>query len=188
MEQDSIQSTRVTRMAALAGSGARVGLNYLKHYARRTLTGEADNDALQEKNASEVYKTFSQLKGGPLKFAQMLSIDKGLLPPAYAKQFAQAQYSAPPLSYPLVVRTFRREFQKAPGEIFDSFEPKAAHGASIGQVHKASLGGRPLAVKVQYPGVAESLRSDLRLVKPIALQVLGLREADVAEYFQEVET
>jgi predicted unusual protein kinase regulating ubiquinone biosynthesis (AarF/ABC1/UbiB family) len=174
-------------MAALAGAGARVGMNYLKHYGRQAISGRADPDTLQEQNASEVFRTFSELKGGPLKLAQMLSIDQSLLPPAYAKQFARAQYSAPPLSYPLVVRTFRREFGKDPREIFDSFEPQAAHAASIGQVHRAALGGRAFAVKVQYPGVAESLRSDLGVVKPIALQILGLRERDVAAYFKEVE-
>ena len=174
-------------MAALAGAGARVGMNYLKHYGRQAISGRADPDTLQEQNASEVFRTFSELKGGPLKLAQMLSIDQSLLPPAYAKQFARAQYSAPPLSYPLVVRTFRREFGKDPRDIFDTFEPQAAHAASIGQVHRATLGGSAFAVKVQYPGVAESLRSDLGVVKPIALQILGLRERDVAAYFKEVE-
>jgi len=187
-EQETIRSHRFDRMAALAGAGARVGINYLKHYGRQAISGSADADALQELNAGEVFRTFSELKGGPLKLAQMLSIDQSLLPPAYAKQFAQAQYSAPPLSYPLVVRTFRREFGKDPREVFDSFEPKAAHAASIGQVHRASKDGRSLAVKVQYPGVADSLRSDLSVVKPIALQILGLRERDVAAYFKEVET
>ena len=174
-------------MAALVGAGARVGMNYLKHYGRQAISGQADSDALQERNASEVFRAFSELKGGPLKLAQMLSIDQSLLPPAYAKQFARAQYSTPPLSYPLVVRTFRREFGKDPRDIFDTFEPHAAHAASIGQVHRATVRGRAFAVKVQYPGVAESLRSDLGVVKPIALQILGLRERDVAAYFKEVE-
>ena len=186
--QESIRSHRLDRMAALAGAGARVGMNYLKHYGRQAISGRADVDDLQERNASEVFRTFSELKGGPLKLAQMLSIDQSLLPPAYAKQFARAQYSAPPLSYPLVVRTFRREFGKDPREVFDTFEPQAAHAASIGQVHRATRGGRTFAVKIQYPGVAESLRSDLGVVKPIALQILGLRERDVATYFREVET
>jgi len=186
--QDSIRTTSATRMAALAGAGAKVGLNYLKHYGRRAVGGEDTTRALHEENAAAVYQTFSELKGGPLKLAQMLSVDQHLLPPAYARQFALAQYSAPPLSYPLVVRTFRREFGLEPREMFDQFTTEAAHGASIGQVHRAEKEGHTYAVKVQYPGVADSLRSDLRVVKPIALQILGLRESDVADYFREVET
>lgn len=187
-EQDSIATTRISRVAALAGTGVRVGVNYLKHYGRRAVGAESDRAALEENNASAVYETFSRLKGGPLKLAQMLSIDRHLLPEAYSTQFAKAQYSAPPLSYPLVLRTFRREFSREPLEIFDTFSKVAAHGASIGQVHKASKEGRNYAVKVQYPGVADSLRSDLRVLKPIALQLMGLKERDVADYLKEIET
>lgn len=185
--QSSIRSTRLGRMAAFAGTGTRVGINYLKHYGQRSIGRGADENDLHERNAEAVYKTFSELKGGPLKVAQMLSMDDNLLPAAYAGQFAKAQYSAPPLSYPLVVRTFRREMGVGPLEVFDTFSETALHGASIGQVHKASKGGRDFAVKVQYPGVAESLRSDLRIIKPVALQLIGVRERDVEGYFREVE-
>lgn len=191
--QESIRSTPVSRMAALAGAGASVGLNYLKYYGKRAVTSgtpesaTAAREALDEANATRIYQTFSQLKGGPLKLAQMLSMDDNLLPAAYATQFAQAQYSAPPLSWPLVRRTIEREFHQPVESLYESFTPQAAHGASIGQVHRARFNSQDVAVKIQYPGVAESLTSDLRVVKPVALQMLGLREADVAHYFREVE-
>ncbi len=180
-------STKFSRIVALTGASAQVSMNYLKHYGKRALGGKVDSERLHERNASAIYKTFSEIKGGPLKLAQMLSIDKNLLPPAYAKEFAQAQYSAPPLSYPLVVRTFHREFGKSPTELFDTFTQNAAHGASIGQVHRATIGDRAFAVKVQYPGVAKSLQSDLNFIKPIALQILGLKESQIAPYIAEVE-
>lgn len=190
--QDSIRSTPLSRMVELAGTGARVGLNYLKFYGQRAVSPESASIGLRagldEVNAKAVYESFSKLKGGPLKLAQMLSIDENLLPPAYAAQFAQAQYSAPPLSWPLVRRTLEREFNQPVEALYDQFTPVAAHGASIGQVHVAMRDGKKLAVKVQYPGVADSMRSDLRVVKPVALQVLGLREEDIAHYFNEVET
>lgn len=170
----------------MASAGARVGVNYLKHYGKRAVGAQASHSSLEEANADAIYETFSRLKGGPLKLAQMLSIDRNILPEAYRKQFAQAQYSAPPLSYPLVVRTFRREFGKEPKALFDSFTQSAVHGASIGQVHRATIGDRVFAVKVQYPGVADSLDSDLAVVKPVALQVLGLKSSDVGPYFEEV--
>lgn len=184
--QDSIQSSRASRTASLLGTGAKVGINYLKHYGKRSVGAAVTRNDLDKQNAEDVYDTFSKLKGGPLKMAQMLSIDQSLLPEAYAKEFSKAQYSAPPLSYPLVVRTFRREFDKTPTEMFDHFAQDASQGASIGQVHQAELNGNKLAVKVQYPGVAESLKSDLAIVKPIALQIMGMREEDVEMYFQEV--
>lgn len=186
-DQSSMPSGKASRIAALAGAGARVGVNYLKHYGRRAVGGGEDRTALDEANAGAVYDTFSRLKGGPLKLAQMLSIDKNMLPEAFRTQFARAQYSAPPLSYPLVVRTFQREFAKGPLDLFDTFSQTAKHGASIGQVHLATRGDRTFAVKVQYPGVADSLHSDLAVVKPVALQMLGLSEREVEPYFQEVK-
>lgn len=187
-EQESIPASRASRTTALAGAGARVGVNYLKHYGKRAVGGHSDQGALDEANAETVYQAFSKLKGGPLKLAQMLSIDRNLLPEAYRSQFARAQYSAPPLSYPLVVKTFRREFGREPRQIFDTFTESAVNGASIGQVHRASIGDRLFAVKVQYPGVADSLNSDLALVKPVALQIMGLTSAEVEPYFAEVKT
>ncbi|MEM7603223.1 MAG: AarF/UbiB family protein, partial [Verrucomicrobiota bacterium] len=178
-EQTSIPSGKASRIAALAGAGAKVGVNYLKHYGKRAVGGGDDRTNLEEANAGAVYDTFSRLKGGPLKLAQMLSIDKNMLPDAFRTQFAQAQYSAPPLSYPLVVRTFKREFAKGPLDLFDAFSKSARHGASIGQVHQAIKGEKTFAVKVQYPGVADSLHSDLAVVKPVALQILGLSDMDV---------
>ena len=187
MAQKSIQTSRLSRSASLLGTGAQVGLNYLKYYGKKSITGNADKTDLHEQNAVAVYKTFAELKGGPLKVAQMLSIDQTLLPGPYAREFSQAQYSAPPLSYPLVIKTFKREFQKEPLELFDSFTPEAASGASIGQVHRAELKGHSYAVKVQYPGVAQSLKTDLAVVKPIAIRIIGLNESDMDPYFKEVE-
>jgi predicted unusual protein kinase regulating ubiquinone biosynthesis (AarF/ABC1/UbiB family) len=62
----------------------------------------------------------------------------------------------------------------------------ASNAASIGQVHKAELNGKPLAVKIQYPGVSESIGADLKMVKPIAVAMFGLNEKDVHRYMGEV--
>ena len=88
--------------------------------------------------------------------AQLLSMDQNVLPKAYSDRFAMAQYSAPPLSYPLVKRTFVQNLGKEPNAIFNTFSKNASNAASMGQVHKAELDGNKLAVKVQYPGVADS--------------------------------
>jgi len=186
-EQRSIPKHKLSRAASLVSTGAKIGGNYAKYYGKKFTTGEDDRERLHEVNAEETYAAFSKLKGGPLKVAQMLSIDQNILPPAYQQQFAQAQYSAPPLSYPLVVRTFKQEFGQGPSDIFDTFTKSAVNAASIGQVHKATVGNETFAVKIQYPGVAESLRSDLRLVKPIAMRMIGLTAKEIDYYFVEVE-
>jgi predicted unusual protein kinase regulating ubiquinone biosynthesis (AarF/ABC1/UbiB family) len=115
-------------------------------------------------------------------------MEKNVLPRQYTNKFQMAQYSAPPLSGPLIVQTFVKAFSKTPQEIFDAFEMKASNAASIGQVHKATLNGKQLAVKIQYPGVAESIKSDLKIVKPIAFRLLNMNEKELDKYIKEVES
>ncbi|MCB2407792.1 ABC1 kinase family protein [Hymenobacter lucidus] len=183
----SLPTTKVARAARFAKTGLKVGANYVKHYARRAAGGTSETDELHAANAAELYGALSEMKGSVLKVAQMLAMEKNLLPTAYADQFAQAQYQSPPLSGPLVTKVFRDSFGRSPFELFDEFDPNARQAASIGQVHRARKNDLALAVKVQYPGVADSIRSDIRLVKPIALRVMGLSEAQVRPYLEEVE-
>ncbi|MBF9222330.1 ABC1 kinase family protein [Hymenobacter ruricola] len=186
--QTSLPTTKVARAARFAKTGLNVGANYIKHYARKAVGADSTTEDLHAANAAELYGTLSEMKGSVLKVAQMLAMEKNMLPTAYAEQFAQAQYSTPPLSGPLVVKAFRDAFGQSPFQLFDEFEPEARQAASIGQVHFARQAGKALAVKVQYPGVADSIKSDIRLVKPIALRVMGLNEAQVRPYLEEVET
>jgi len=186
-EQTSIPKGKVGRAAALVNAGAKIGANYARYRAKKWISGTDDRESLHKANAADSYGALSRLKGGPLKIAQMLSIDTALLPTAYASEFSKAHYQAPPLSFPLVERTFRREFGKGPMEIFDEFSRSAVSGASIGQVHRAVKGGREFAVKVQYPGVADSLENDLRLVRPFAMRLFQLSAAEIDPYLLEVK-
>src|SRR5690554_808775 len=158
-EQGSIPVSKVQRAAKFLSTGAKVGGNYIKHYAKKIADPSLDRQELHTNNANDIYRSLSELKGSALKVAQMMSMDKNLLPQAYQDKFSMAQYSAPPLSYPLVVKTFQKQFGKLPEQIFDTFTKSAVNAASIGQVHQAILEGKKLAVKVQYPGVADSLSS-----------------------------
>ena len=185
--QTSLPTTKVARAARFAKTGISVGANYVKHYAKRAVGAESTTEDLHAANAAELYGALSEMKGSVLKVAQMLAMEKNLLPTAYADQFAKAQYQTPPLSGPLVVKAFRDAFGQSPYGLFDAFEPEARQAASIGQVHFAQKNGRQLAVKVQYPGVAASIKSDINLVKPIALRVMGLSESQVRPYLEEVE-
>ena len=179
--------TKVQRAAKFISTGAKVGGNYMKHYAKKMVNPSMDKEELHANNATDIYKSLSELKGSALKVAQMMSMDKNLLPRAYQDKFTMAQYSAPPLSYPLVVKTFQKYFSKTPEELFDTFTRSAVNAASIGQVHKATQNGKPLAVKIQYPGVADSVSSDLKLVRPFALRLLNMNERELDHYMGEVE-
>lgn len=186
-EQGSIPVSKVQRAAKFISTGAKVGGNYVKHYAKKMVNPSMNKDELHQNNASDIYNSLSELKGSALKVAQMMSMDKNLLPRAYQDKFTMAQYSAPPLSYPLVVKTFQKYFQQTPEQLFDAFTRSAVNAASIGQVHQATKGGKTLAIKIQYPGIADSVSSDLRLVRPFALRLLNMNEKELDHYMGEVE-
>lgn len=185
---DSIPVGKIHRASKLVTTGARVGVNYLKYYGDKlTKTEEEARDRLNENNAEDIYNSLKQLKGSALKAAQMLSMEKSIMPQAYVEKFSLAQFSVPPLSPPLVLKTFKNYFGKSPNELYDSFNSTSVNAASIGQVHEAVKDGKKLAVKIQYPGVAESISSDLALVKPIAIKMFNIRGEDSDKYFEEVE-
>jgi predicted unusual protein kinase regulating ubiquinone biosynthesis (AarF/ABC1/UbiB family) len=184
---DYIPTSKIQRATKLVQTGAKVGVNYLKYYGEKMVNSDLTRDKLNEDNAEDIYDGLKSLKGSALKVAQMLSMDKSFLPQAYVEKFSLSQFSVPPLSAPLVLKTFKTNFGKTPYEIFDEFNANSVNAASIGQVHVAVKDGKKLAVKIQYPGVANSISSDLALVKPIAIRMFNLQGKDSDKYFKEVE-
>ncbi len=184
---DYIPSGKIARASKLLETGVKVGGNYLKYYGQNLIGDDKANENLQKSNAKDVYDGLKTLKGSALKVAQMLSMEKNLMPQAFVEQFSLAQFSVPPLSPPLVRKTFKKYQGKYPQEIFDEFQTKSSFAASIGQVHKARKGDKEFAVKIQYPGVANSIQSDLALVKPFALRMFNIKGKDSDRYFKEVE-
>lgn len=144
-----------TRKAQLA-----LGNTFRTEEERQLATDAADEDI-----AKIFFEACSMLRGTALKLAQVLATENELFTPAYREQFAQATHQAVPINRALLRRVIKTEL----GDWRDHFatfsdEPFAA--ASLGQVHAATgHSGEPLAVKVQYPGVAEGITSDLFLVK-----------------------
>ena len=184
---DYIPTSKIERATKLVQTGAKVGVNYLKYYGEKMVNSDLTRDKLNEDNAEDIYDGLKSLKGSALKVAQMLSMDKSFLPQAYVEKFSLSQFSVPPLSAPLVLKTFKSNLGKTPYEIFDEFNATSVNAASIGQVHLAVKDGKKLAVKIQYPGVANSISSDLALVKPIAIRMFNLQGKDSDKYFKEVE-
>lgn len=185
---DNIPISKIQRASKLVSTGAKVGVNYLKYYGNKLADSEESARAkLNENNAEDIYDGLKRLKGSALKVAQMLSMEKSIMPQAYVEKFSLSQFSVPPLSPALVLRTFKKYFGKTPHEVFDQFDAVSVNAASIGQVHKAVKNDKTLAVKIQYPGVANSIGSDLALVKPIAIKMFNIRGKDSDKYFKEVE-
>lgn len=185
---DNIPTSKIQRASKLVQTGAKVGINYVKYYGDKLIHSEQQaKENLNKSNAEDIYDGLKTMKGSALKVAQMLSMEKNILPRAYVEKFSLAQFSVPPLSAPLVVKSFKKYFGKSPSDIFDSFNLTSVNAASIGQVHKAEKDGKKLAVKIQYPGIAESISSDLAIVKPIAMKMFNIKGENSDRYFKEVE-
>lgn len=184
---DKIPTGKIERASKLVKTGAKIGGNYAKYFGKKIINPDTTKDELNEDNATDIYDGLKSLKGSALKVAQMLSMEKNLLPNAYVEKFSLSQFSVPPLSAPLVRKTFKKYLDKYPEEVFDTFDKDSINAASIGQVHKATKNGKNLAVKIQYPGVAQSISSDLAIVKPIAIRMFNLKGKDSEKYFKEVE-
>jgi len=184
---DHIPTHKIARAGNLVTTGIKLGGNYLKYYGEKALNLDGSRDRLDEENAKDIYNSLKTLKGSALKVAQMLSMEKNLLPRAYVDQFSLSQFSVPPLSWPLVKKMITKYLGQKPELIFDTFATQSNYAASTGQVHVATKDGKTLAVITQYPGVADSIKSDLSIVKPIALRMFNLKGQDTDKYFKEVE-
>lgn len=183
-----IPTSKISRATKLAQVGAQVGVNYIKYLGDSIIgTSEEAKGKLDGANASAIYDGLSKLKGSALKMLQMMSMDNQLLPDVYVEKFSLSQFSVPPISGPLVRKVFIKYFGTTPENIFDQFNYEATHAASIGQVHEAVFEGQKVAVKIQYPGVSDSIESDLNIVKPIATKMFNLKGNDVALMFDEVK-
>lgn len=185
---DRIPITKIQRASKLLATGAKVGVNYIKYYKDKVVSNEeVAKKNLDANNATDIYDGLKNLKGSALKVAQMLSMDKNVLPQAYVEKFSLSQFSVPPLSPALVNKTFKKYLGQSPSSVFDEFDSTAVQAASIGQVHRASLNGKRLAIKIQYPGVSESIKSDLAMIKPIAMSMFNIPSKGSEKYFMEVE-
>jgi aarF domain-containing kinase len=144
----------------------------------------------QVAQASELVQSLGRLKGAAMKVGQLISIEgRDFFPPEVLEVLSALQDSAPPMAGPEVERLLRSELgAERFAEIEDlGLQPLAA--ASIGQVHKARYRGQDIVLKVQYPGVASSIDTDLILLKNVARTALALspkRSIPMNELFDEV--
>ena len=159
-------TSRSGRTLELARLGARAGAAEAVHRARRVTVPAAGRAELDQAHAlhtaEQVAETLGNLRGALMKLGQMASyLDEGL-PEPLRVALSQLQQAAPPMTAELAAEVVAQELGGPPDEVFAEWEPTPMAAASIGQVHRAlTRDGRRVAVKVQYPGVDEAIRSDL---------------------------
>lgn len=145
---------------------SKLGLAGLKAGSELTMgkLKNLDQDLARLRATQELIKTVGEMKGGPMKIAQMLSITEDLvLPPEVTKLLKSLQQNAPAMQDSQLDSMFLKNFSKKPEEIFKEFNRVPFAAASIGQVHLAKLkSGEEVAVKVQYPDIKKAVINDLQ--------------------------
>jgi len=138
----------------------------------------------------EMLETLSQMRGVAMKLGQMLSYLEDMMSPEAQKILAVLQRDAPAVEWPLVREQFISELGCPPEEVFETFNTVPIAAASIGQVHAATLkDGTPVAVKIQYPGIADAMQADLQNAKVMSLfQRLFFFRTNVPAIMGEIET
>ena len=182
-------SSKFDRGKIFAKTGLKVGSNYAKHYLKSlNKKNSSDKSSLHKQTAEQIFGELTKLRGTALKIGQALSIDQGFLPDEFAEVMTQTQYKVPPINRSLVRSIIKQELGKYPELLFKSFESEAIAAASIGQVHRAVLkDGRTVAVKIQYPGVRDTISSDLGLAKTLLRRIVNGKD-ELDEYFDEIRS
>jgi predicted unusual protein kinase regulating ubiquinone biosynthesis (AarF/ABC1/UbiB family) len=185
--------TPTKRFMKIAGMGVRVAGKVGSQKIKEGFSGKATDDSrsqLYSAIGDDVLATLGEMKGAAMKVGQIASQLRHLFPDEISEKLAQLQKNSPPMPLKVIRKQFQNELGFLPEQLFASFDEKPFAAASIGQVHRAvTRAGEQVIVKVQYPGVAKSCRSDLQHLKRI-FSFSGLLNVDkvaLDEVFDEVE-
>lgn len=136
--------------------------------------------------AKELVGELDALKGLMMKVGQMASYLDPTLPPEAQQVLAKLQAGSQPMSFSVIDEAVFDDLGARTTDLFDNFERRPFAAASIGQVHRANLDGRELAVKVQYPGIEEAISSDLSTMGALARLGTLTMALDTREVFAEL--
>ena len=188
-----VPSGRLSRFSHFGRLATGVAGGMIAEGARRVGQGERPrmrDMLLTPGNIGKVADRLSHLRGAAMKLGQMISMDAGdLLPPELAEIMARLRDNATPMPPTQLQKLLAAQWGADWRTRFARFEPRPLAAASIGQVHRATTrDGRDLAIKVQYPGVRESIDADIDNVATL-LRMTGLlpRELDIAPFLVEAK-
>ncbi|KAM4628314.1 atypical kinase COQ8B, mitochondrial isoform 2-T2 [Polymixia lowei] len=191
-----VPATRISRLANFGGLAVGLGIGAIAEVAKQSLGGKRtgdmgallDSPLLSEANAKRIVDTLCKVRGAALKIGQMLSIqDNAFINPQLQKIFERVRQSADFMPTWQMSKVLEEELGAGWREKLSSFEDKPFAAASIGQVHLGvSKEGREIALKIQYPGVAESIRSDINNLMSVLKMSVALPEGLFADSSLEV--
>jgi predicted unusual protein kinase regulating ubiquinone biosynthesis (AarF/ABC1/UbiB family) len=173
-----VPTTSFSRAWTLSSLQAKIAFGYFAYWLRSRFA-DADQKARLKNEAHlaaalKLFGTMGYLRGAVMKVGQMLANLPEVVPEQFAEVLSALHFEAPPMHFAMVREVFLDEFGREPEEVFASFDRQSFAAASLGQVHRARLkSGEEVAVKIQYPGIARTIKADLRnlrlLLQPMCL-------------------
>ncbi|XP_057695953.1 atypical kinase COQ8B, mitochondrial [Corythoichthys intestinalis] len=194
-KERKVPATRISRLVNFGGLAVGLGIGAIAEVAKQSLGGKQkdmnallDSPLLSEANAERIVNTLCKVRGAALKIGQMLSIqDNSFINPQLQKIFERVRQSADFMPIWQMNNVLEKELGPGWREKLSSFEDKPFAAASIGQVHHGVLkDGREIAMKIQYPGVAESIHSDINNLMSVLKLSVVLPEGLFADSSLEV--
>jgi predicted unusual protein kinase regulating ubiquinone biosynthesis (AarF/ABC1/UbiB family) len=180
------------RLWAFGGLQAQVALAYLAYGVRSWFDDaeerERDRAEAHLRAAIQMLRTMGYLRGAAMKLGQALANFPNIVPDQFVETLERLHFDAPPMHFALLREYVRDELGREPEEAFATFDPRAFAAASLGQVHRATLkSGEDVAVKVQYPAIGRSIRSDFRNLSAFLLPLrLGRGWESVKAQLEEI--
>lgn len=158
---------RLRRLSLLGTLQAKIAAAYLFYWIRGWFKSASERERLLAethwRTAVRVLDSMSYLRGATIKVGQTLGSFPDIVPAEFVDALARLHFEAPPMHWSLLRELVFNELGDDPERVFASFETRAFAAASLGQVHRARLqDGDEVAVKIQYPGIARTIRDDLR--------------------------
>jgi predicted unusual protein kinase regulating ubiquinone biosynthesis (AarF/ABC1/UbiB family) len=172
-------------------TAARMGGAYLKYAVGKPFLSEDGREnrrrQMSEQSMETLFQGLCRLRGIALKMAQTLSLEVDIFPEHIRTHLERAYNGVPPMNRALTRKVLTTAYGKAPEKVFRSFEGTAFAAASLGQVHRAvGANGESLALKIQYPGIRDTIRGDMRLVKTLLRPFIEYKA--IKPMFAEIET
>lgn len=204
MNEHHIPVGKLGRALSGGRTAARVGGQMMGYYAKRPfLSAQKRRDAREKvtrDSARTLFQGLGLLKGTALKMAQLLSLELDILPEEIRRELSKSYHQVPPINMALARKVVQAGLGQPPEALFKYFDPKAFAAASLGQVHHAvDAQGQDLAVKIQYPGIAATIKSDVGLLRRLlgaviedhqltpTLNEIAARLQEEVDYLQEAD-
>ncbi|RUM67426.1 MAG: hypothetical protein DSZ07_08640 [Sulfurovum sp.] len=167
--QNKIPTSKRARGAVVGKAIFKIGVAQSKGVVKRAFMSKKRKEESQKETHEEIAKVIIEslgtLKGISVKIAQQVALGLPFLPKEYLDEISKSFNSIPPINRALIRKIIKQELGAYPQEVYESFDTEAFGAASLGQVHLATLLSEKFAVKVQYPGIAKSIDSDMAVLK-----------------------